>query len=295
MPPPDTFQKVALNRLKNVLPFDSAAWCSGWASGRKITERVVVNQSAGILDDWGEVAHLDKFCDLSIDKINHSWRFDDVKGYKSTLAYNEHWRHFDVDNMLVTINAEPLEGHISFVGLCGHQGSRPYTPREQQIKQCIMPHLSQSLRFNRQNYLQQAPLQEAALALVDKTGLVHASRGPLADMLRELGPKLGYVPQGVMQTLYQRGMCHSRGLQFGATAVGPLLLMRIEVRQGGAALTSREEQVARLFTQGLTYKQVARELDVAPATVRNQIANIYKKTQVNNKVSLHNYLDAKNL
>jgi DNA-binding CsgD family transcriptional regulator len=52
------------------------------------------------------------------------------------------------------------------------------------------------------------------------------------------------------------------------------------------ALTSREREVALLCDQGLPDKQIARRLDLSPATVRNHISHCYRKLGVNNRVAL---------
>lgn len=51
-------------------------------------------------------------------------------------------------------------------------------------------------------------------------------------------------------------------------------------------LTEREKEVARLLAQGMSHKEVARQLTVAPATVRNQTQSIYSKLHVNSRAAL---------
>lgn len=51
-------------------------------------------------------------------------------------------------------------------------------------------------------------------------------------------------------------------------------------------LTRREQQVAELLADGSSHKQAARQLGVAPATVRNQTRSIYSKMGVNGRAEL---------
>ncbi len=44
--------------------------------------------------------------------------------------------------------------------------------------------------------------------------------------------------------------------------------------------------VAELYASGQSHKEIARKLDVSPSTVRNHIASIYRKLEVNNKARL---------
>lgn len=48
-------------------------------------------------------------------------------------------------------------------------------------------------------------------------------------------------------------------------------------------LTEREKEVLTLLVQGLEYKEIGAQMGVSPNTIRNHIANIYKKLHVTSK------------
>ncbi|MDX5434676.1 MAG: helix-turn-helix transcriptional regulator, partial [Halomonas sp.] len=51
-------------------------------------------------------------------------------------------------------------------------------------------------------------------------------------------------------------------------------------------LAPRELSAARLYSQGSSYKEVARTLGVTPATARTYLRNAYVRLGVSNKVEL---------
>lgn len=51
-------------------------------------------------------------------------------------------------------------------------------------------------------------------------------------------------------------------------------------------LSQRELEVARLVAQGLTNKQIGRELFITAGTVGNHLKNIYRKLDINTRVRL---------
>lgn len=51
-------------------------------------------------------------------------------------------------------------------------------------------------------------------------------------------------------------------------------------------LTPKELQVSRLFAQGMTYKAIAKQLGMSPATVRHHLRSIYTKLSINNKTQI---------
>ncbi len=56
-------------------------------------------------------------------------------------------------------------------------------------------------------------------------------------------------------------------------------------------LSKREMTVAEHYASGQSHKEIARELGVSPATIRNHIAAIYRKLGINNKAQLVHRLE----
>lgn len=59
-----------------------------------------------------------------------------------------------------------------------------------------------------------------------------------------------------------------------------------------ARLTAREAEIARRYARGLSCKNIARELGLSPATVRNHLSAAYDKLEVSDKATLANLLSA---
>ncbi len=58
-------------------------------------------------------------------------------------------------------------------------------------------------------------------------------------------------------------------------------------------LTKTELKVAELMYNGLTYKDIAKEMVISYHTVKNHVQNIYTKCQVNSRYELYNWLDGR--
>ncbi len=56
------------------------------------------------------------------------------------------------------------------------------------------------------------------------------------------------------------------------------------------ALSRREAEVAAAYAAGRSYKAIARELELSPATVRSHLLSIFRKLGVHNKIELHRRL-----
>jgi DNA-binding CsgD family transcriptional regulator len=98
------------------------------------------------------------------------------------------------------------------------------------------------------------------------------------------------------------GWCAARGESFDdfVAARGFDVIARDGPRTHGNQLTElrlvrrrlidrfspRERQIVELIADGLTHKEIARALEIAPATVRNQTARIFQKAGVSSRAAL---------
>ncbi|QIT56194.1 helix-turn-helix transcriptional regulator [Aquisalimonas sp. 2447] len=284
---PASFQQTTLASLKRFVGFDFAAWGGGSAPDRQVTDVVVLNQSVGLFREWMEVAHCDQYCDLALRRLNHTVLFDDLARFRHSFAYNEHWRRFDARNMVATIMAEPLDGYVSFIGLCNTDIRERFTEEHRETKQLLMPHLSAALRLNRETQLLLEAEPAEGLAIVNRAGWVLASRSPFAALMRaEWGATAHRMPHAVLPQQPMTRHWRGRAVQIRMQPLGEYYLVRVAPRTPLDRMTEREQQVAERFACGLSYKEVARELGIAPGTVRNHLAHIYDKLGVSTKLEL---------
>jgi LuxR family maltose regulon positive regulatory protein len=123
---------------------------------------------------------------------------------------------------------------------------------------------------------------ERALALARPGGFMRtfADLPPLAKMLHELR-KRRKARQAVDKNLdsYLQGILAAMN-PVAAHAVSKEELLE---REGLEPLTERELQILRLLDKELTNKEIARELVVAPGTIKVHTNNVYRKLSVNNR------------
>lgn len=62
--------------------------------------------------------------------------------------------------------------------------------------------------------------------------------------------------------------------------------------RNGTGLSAREDEVARLYIDGSSYKEIARDLAISPATVRTHLNTIYRKLEVTSRIELLHRLES---
>ncbi|WP_436636860.1 response regulator transcription factor [Microbaculum sp. FT89] len=283
---PNEFRILTLKRLQGLLDFDFAVWGGGTAQGRRVTDLVTFEQSPRVLQDWSGVADQDAFCDVTLSRLGQTARFDDIDGYRDTIAYNDHWKTFDARQMMATISAEPLDGYVSFVGLCSDATSEVFCDRARMIKSMIMPHLSSALRINRETALLRHAGGSEAVGLVDRGGWVLTAPAPFTDLVRREWGVSTRLSESVLTVLLRGKAWQGRSITAFAEKLGEQYLVRLTSLGVFAELTPREREIAHFYVTGLTFREIARELGVAPATVRNHISNIFEKLNVASKTEL---------
>ena len=92
--------------------------------------------------------------------------------------------------------------------------------------------------------------------------------------------------QAVMVELRDAGLWRTPDVEVTARSLGYGYMVRIDSGAPVTRLSPREREVAEMYVQGMTYKEIAGYLDRSPATIRNLIARCYQKLNVHDKVSL---------
>lgn len=63
-------------------------------------------------------------------------------------------------------------------------------------------------------------------------------------------------------------------------------MLQLDPASGVPLLTAREHQVLELVAQGLSAKEVAQEIDIAPRTVERHIENVRLKIRARNRTHM---------
>jgi DNA-binding CsgD family transcriptional regulator len=169
-----------------------------------------------------------------------------------------------------------------------------YTQQEATLLAAIWPHLSQALELNRcVNSVQLFTRDDSrrnALAIVDRRGEICLADPEFGMLVREEwawweGQSL---PPRVAEALVVRGMPRFRGanVQFESNRSEELFVVRVRRLNPMDRLSERERDIALRYSEGASYKEIARELAIAPSTVRNRLQDVYRKVGVGDKAEL---------
>lgn len=127
-------------------------------------------------------------------------------------------------------------------------------------------------------------------AVSDACGVLHFAEPGFSELLREEWPdwRGPYLPGELLQSV-SPAPTDDMALQrivVSVSGVAQQLIITATRRPQAGRLSPQESAVAEAFAQGLSYKEVARQLGRSPATVRHHLRSAYVKLGVRDKGAL---------
>jgi DNA-binding CsgD family transcriptional regulator len=289
------FQRGALDRLREVLPFD-AAW---WGMSRpdlELHSSYPYNLPPTFVNVWTQHRHGDDLAATVIANPGITVHFDSQAMFNST-GLRELLMAFDIQQALCTLVRNPALNLVTFLSLYRFSGRPPFSAAERHFKQLVMPHLWAAWTANWVAQLASARVHRAssqvAFAITDQQGTLHDAEPRFADLLRRewpgwQGPEL---PAELRAGLDGGRPVEREHVVAQLYPVRGLFLAELRARSALESLSPRELVIAEHFGRGESYKQVAAALRIAPATVRAHLRAIYFKLGIADKTGLTRILD----
>lgn len=294
--PVDQFQDSALQLIKQVLPFDSSMWGSATTSTHGIDIHMLHlhQKSPEMLEAYEPLKQHDTAA-ASMFGQEQATRGFHAESWFAAPQQREFFatlRRFGQENFFITSQHNSNTQFAEWITLFRADADAHCTPEEVAILSQLAPHVMQAQAFNRVTHLTRMntanPLQRGT-AIADLRGvLYHADPvfGALMDVEWE-GSRRYKLPAAVLEH-FLNGQSHFSGrtLVMSYHTEHNLLFLKVRPRCRADNLSAREHTVAKLVAKGDTYKEIARLLNRAPATVRNHIQAIYEKLNVNHVAGL---------
>ena len=283
------FERAFLATLQRYVPFD-AAWTgrSTFVSAWPLLHSSYLDRlPRSFVQDWQAVRYFDP--------LAHNGNLRAGKAMVSSLSTPDiptefRWlgsRH-GLAHLINVASGENTAGLVTFLSLYRRSSDRPFAADEIRLIEDVVLHLDLALDFNRLHHLSRLRRDpDAAVAVCDHLGLVHqAAHGFRKKLLVEWPDWRGaWLPRDLLEHVHRHPRTPYVGerLRVDVADVAGLLQLDATERPPSDVLSAREWAVLRHYGDGLTYKEVARELNIAPATVRHHLRNAYKKLGVSSK------------
>lgn len=301
--PPEAYQDTALDIVKPLLSFDTCMWGTAtYLTGQGIDIHTIHlhNQSQAMLEEYEPLKHMDVCAGIVVNQpqVTRGFHSNTIFADRAVREYREYLRRFGHENVFISASTDQTTGATQWFSLFRSDPDLLCQSDEVRLLAQISPHLMQGLRHSRVRALGSASSTPGDThhdaAIVDARGVIHYATSGCAEMLRsEFGPSdlPGRLPSELMDCFRGRsGSFMGRHIVATHRVRKDLMYVYLRPRCLADSLAPRQRDAAELVAQGLTHKQAAQRLGRAPATVRNQMQEVYRKLEVQNVAELANAL-----
>lgn len=291
----EEFPEWAFETLKRHILFDSGLWASGHvaADGTPVVHTYRLHrQPAQLMLDYAPLARYDNVFAASLARPGVSLVVD--TRVFAPEVFSDYLDRYRIEHVLNTCEVDPLTGLLTDIALWRARRDRPFDEAERRFMQAVFPHLIEASTRNRLAHLTGACSAGTgevwSAALADREGVLHQADSRFAPMLRQEWPdwRGPVLPPSLARALIPGGVIRHAGerLVLRIAPIDDLWLLRVRPLAEVDRLTAREREIALHTAQGLSHKEIARLLDLSPATVRNHLSSACRRLGVRNKAQL---------
>ncbi len=291
------YRRRALTELARVIDFDGALWGTGHLDSDGFHSVDVLGVDKSYPKALAKYKTINPFFDKLKSKPAVTLDMKDVMAdedfYKSPV-YSEFFSQYSVERVMGLLLPDKNTGIMSLVSLYRFDRNKPFSKEDRLTLQRMVYHLVQAASHAYFLHLEHKKDIEnnAALAICDRHGLFFEVQPGFMDLLVQNYSKesLGRMPFN----LKEGESCEAQGkLQVKTEALGDLMCVSLWETSPMDLLSAREKEVIQAITKGLSFKEAAKEMGVAPSTVSNHLYKVYRKLNISSRTELAQWVNLK--
>lgn len=280
------FHSRMIERLAELIGFDKAWWGLAALIDGVPVERSsqLFNLPAQYLLDWQSISH----DDITIDSVHRHPGHAVIIDMNTTAGLAWLGAKHGIGQLMCIIVTDPITRLSEHLTLYRSAGVASFSQQDALLLETLMPHLSAAVAANRIRTLIStretlSNPHNLALAVCDRHGTLHCAEPGFIALLLQAWPQ--WSGPGLPMAI-EPGEHAINHVHLSLSRAGDLFLVAGRQQNLLMTLSPREHEVAQGFGEGKTYKEVARELGLAPNTVRHHIRSIYSKLGVKDKTRI---------
>ncbi|WP_196140676.1 LuxR C-terminal-related transcriptional regulator [Aliikangiella sp. G2MR2-5] len=298
---PDQYRGWALEQLSRVIDFDAAFWGSG---NRADLHFHYVNH-IGLDDNYAmrlkETLSINPIKEAVIGNLGRPVNMTDVykdDAFYSSELYHELFQPYGIERILAAGHFDHDNGLYSLISLYRFDREQVFTEAERSLQQRLVFHLVSAvshaffLHLRAGHFLQQTK-DQATSAICDFNGCFHEVQPRFVSLLNQYFPERSdsNLPFEIPE---EKSTIEINNLSVSFKPLGDLVIVSLRLLGPLDALSKREQQIVTLICKGLSFKEAARQINVAPSTVSNHIYRVYEKLGINSRTELAQLVDEQN-
>ncbi len=295
---PESFRFWALEQLARVIDFDAAFW----GSGNQLDIEFHYVTQLGLDDNYAKVLRetlaINPIKDLVVTNLGKPVNMQDAiadEAFYASELYHQLFAPYGIERILAAGHFDLENGLYSLISLYRFDREAVFTAEEQILQQRLVYHMVSAISHCCFLHLRAGDklLADGVLgcsAICDSQGCLHQVEPGFVSLLNQhfaerQGMNLPFAIPADEQTI------EIKPLSVHFKPLGDLVLVSMRLLGPLDALSKREKQIVSLICKGLSFKEAAKQLNVAPSTVSNHLYRVYEKLGINSRTELAQLVD----
>ena len=290
---PEKYRAWALNELRSIVDHDFALWGTGLLSDARFHTVTVTgglpHNFPHVLEETRSINPILPVMLRQLDEPVDLQRVMPDEALFKSAFYQRTFAPHGITRVLATAHLDQRSGLYSLITLYRRDPARVWTETDLARQRRLPFHLvnAASHLFFLHLAKTHEKLPSGAAAVVDAQGRFHESQPRFLDFLDRHFPGRS-DPQTLPFDLPPPGTQHmiNNALCVRCESMGDLWVLHLWPAGPLDRLTAREREIVLAVSQGLSFKQAARKIGIAPSTVANHLYRIYRKLDVYSRTEL---------
>lgn len=286
----DGFREAALRSLGVLIPFDGALWGTANFTSQVFHSVVTLGLREGYPRALERTKDVNPLLPQLMQHIGSAVDMasvvDDQRFYRSEL-YRRCFAEYGVERILSYIDIDPRSNIYTLVSLYRFDREHRFTEEEREIFERVAYHMVNAAQHALFLHLaaESGANPATSAAICDGHGLFYQAMPEFLDMVQQHYP--GWRGRALPFAIPEPGeRATENGLCIESESLNDLYCVRIWEERPTDTLPERDREIVTGVCKGMTFKQIAREMGLAPSTVSNRLYRIYRKLGVTSRSSL---------
>jgi DNA-binding CsgD family transcriptional regulator len=212
--------------------------------------------------------------------------------FYASEIYQQCFQPYSIERILSSIHVDSRSGIFTLISLYRSNREHRFTAKEKENQTRLLFHLlnASSHACLLQLSLAQENTRNFHSAICDKHGVYHEVEPAFLDIIESHFPnnKKPILPFSMPEANGKKGDQTQviGNLHITITTMGDLY--KVDIREASPLdkLTAREIQVVNGISEGLSFKIIAKQLNLSPSTISNHLYRVYQKLDISSRADL---------
>lgn len=283
------FRAWALDALKEVFEFDAAIWSTGHLSTRRFHTHTTLALPLTFADLLIDHLPINPISKVLFQRAGQAVDMREVLSddlFFDSAIYHTVFEPHGIQRVLSSIHIAPRSGIYTLLSVYRFDRRKQFTEHEKEIHQRALFHLLESASHACMLSLKdENETNDSTYAICDRHGIYHEVEPTFLDLIEAESPdsKAQIFPLALPLTDNRQVLGNTI---FSSEKLGDLYRVKARTRNPLDELTQRELEVVYGVTKGLSFKLIAKELNLSPSTISNHLYRIYHKLGINSRAEL---------